>query len=54
MNSDKTFGRNEQTLDLDTDWIHLIVTAQTMGIPVEEIRHFLKDGACADSQDKKE
>jgi hypothetical protein len=54
MNSGKNFGRNEQPLDLDADWIHLIVTAQTMGIPLEDIRLFLKDGAYPNSPDKKE
>jgi hypothetical protein len=54
MNAGNTFGRNEQPLDLDNDWIHLIATAQSMGISVEEIKLFLKDGAYADSTDKKE
>ncbi|SEB90956.1 hypothetical protein [Paenibacillus sp. GP183] len=54
MNAGNTFGRNEQHLDLDNDWIHLIATAQTMGIPLEEIKLFLKDGTYADSTEKKE
>jgi DNA-binding transcriptional MerR regulator len=53
MNSGK-FGRNEPSSDLDADWIDLIVTAQTMGIPLEEIRHFLEEGAYLASPDKKD
>jgi DNA-binding transcriptional MerR regulator len=31
--------------ELDVEWIHLIVTAKKMGIPLEHIRLFLKQSS---------
>jgi DNA-binding transcriptional MerR regulator len=51
MDSRKTTARMNQ--ELDVEWIHLIVTAQEMGIPMEDIRLFLKESSLDESSNLK-
>jgi hypothetical protein len=39
--------------ELDMEWIDLIATAQLMGIPLEDVRQFLKESGNSDSSDSK-
>jgi hypothetical protein len=51
MNTRKTTERMNQ--ELDVEWIDLIVTAQQMGIPLEDIRLFLKESSLDESSNLK-
>ncbi|MFK7694584.1 hypothetical protein [Paenibacillus sp. HJGM_3] len=39
------------TPELDVEWIDLIATAQSMGIPLEEVRLFIQETGNSESQD---
>jgi DNA-binding transcriptional MerR regulator len=52
MDSRKTTSRTNQ--ELDAEWIHLIVKAQKMGIPLEDIRLFLKEPSLDESSNHKD
>jgi DNA-binding transcriptional MerR regulator len=41
-------------LELDMEWIDLIATAQIMGIPLEDVRHFLKESSNSETTDSKD
>jgi predicted transcriptional regulator len=51
MNTRKTTARINQ--ELDVEWIDLIITAQKMGIPLEDIRLFLKESSLDESSNLK-
>ncbi|MFS1515957.1 anti-repressor SinI family protein [Bacillus sp. SM2101] len=36
-------SNTKQQVKLDEEWVDLILTALEIGLPVEEIRNFLKD-----------
>lgn len=50
MNARKPVSKPE----LDVEWIDLIATAQSMGIPLEEVRHFIQETGNSESQDHKD
>jgi DNA-binding transcriptional MerR regulator len=51
MDTRNTIARMNE--ELDVEWIHLIVTAQKMGIPLEDIRLFLKQFSLDESTNDK-
>lgn len=40
--------------ELDAEWIDLIAAAQNMGIPLEEVRHFIQETGESESQDRED
>jgi DNA-binding transcriptional MerR regulator len=48
MNVGKTYKMDQ---DLDVEWINLILSAQSMGISLEDIRLFLKETSVTESSD---
>ncbi|RKN86193.1 anti-repressor SinI family protein [Paenibacillus ginsengarvi] len=40
--------------ELDAEWIDLIAAAQSIGIPLEEVRHFIRVSGNSESQDRED
>ncbi|MDF2721711.1 MAG: Anti-repressor SinI [Paenibacillus sp.] len=40
--------------ELDAEWIDLIATAQSIGIPLEEVRHFIQVTGNSEAQDRED
>lgn len=48
MHDTGMLGDSETHGDLDAEWVRLILTAQSMGISLEEIRLFLQEASPQD------